>query len=430
MMSNKWLEKGWFRWFLVVAATISMALVSVYEYSWTLYTVPLGKVFNVAPGSAALGLTFTIYIIVQALSMFVAGRIADRYGPRLISMLGGIVTGIGYVSSAFANSLPLLYLTYGFGSIGVGIIYGTAISTAVRWFPDKRGLATGIIEIGFGGGSFALSPLIQYIITSISYRAALVYLGITQLVVITLLAYFFAYPPPQWLPKGFNAEEYERKRKMIKRSKSDFSVSQMVKTWQWWVIYIAFFLIAGSGLSIIGHLIPYGRSLGFSIAAVIAVFLFPFANGLGRVVMGTVSDYLGRPYTMTLSFGISGISMLSVAFIPKIAPLYLALIFLTAFTWGPLFSLFPPLVGDYYGPKHSGANYGLTYTAKALAGIFAGYGASVLFTSYGIKETLVITGLMAIISSILALTLRPPKMPTAQIASTESQRDSMESKTK
>ncbi|WP_009992776.1 MFS transporter, partial [Saccharolobus solfataricus] len=260
MMSSKWFEKGWFRWMLVVGATISMALVSVYEYSWTLYTVPLGRVFHVAPGSPALGLTYTIYIIVQALSMFVAGRIADRYGPRLISMLGGIITGIGYISSAFAKSLPILYLTYGFGSIGVGIIYGTAISTAVKWFPDKRGLATGIIEIGFGGGSFALSPLIQYIITSISYTAAFTYMGIVQLIVITLLAFFFAYPPPQWLPKGFNAEEYEKKRKMIKRSKNDYTVSQMVKTWQWWVIYIAFFLIAGSGLSIIGHLIPYGRS--------------------------------------------------------------------------------------------------------------------------------------------------------------------------
>ncbi|MEM0034479.1 MAG: MFS transporter [Saccharolobus sp.] len=412
MMSNKWFDKGWFRWALVVAATIAMALVSVYEYSWTLYTVPLGKIFHISPASPALGLTYTIYIIVQALSMFVAGRIADRYGPRLISIIGGLLTGIGYISSAFASSLPLLYLTYGFGSIGVGIIYGTAISTAVRWFPDKRGLATGIIEIGFGGGSFALSPLIQYIISTISYRAAFIDLGIIQLILITTLAILFAYPPPQWLPKGFNAEEYEKKRKLIKRSKYDFKFTEMIKTWQWWIIYISFFLIAGSGLSIVGHLIPYGKSLGFSIAAIIGVFLFPFANGLGRFVMGTISDYLGRPYTMTLSFGISGISMISVAFIPKIAPLFLALIFIIAFTWGPLFSLFPPTIGDYYGPKYSGTNYGITYTAKALAGIFAGYGASVLFTNYGIKETLVITGLMAIGAAILALTLKPPKIST------------------
>lgn len=414
-MSKKLLEKEWYRWALVAAATIAMALVSVYEYSWTLYTVPLGKVFRINPGSPILGLTFTIFIMVQALSMVIAGRIADKYGPKLISMLGGIITGIGYLASAFANSIPLLYLTYGFGSIGVGIIYATAISTAIKWFPDKRGLATGIIEIGFGGGSFALSPLIQYIISSISYKAAFTYMGIVQLILITTLAYLFAYPPPQWLPKGWNPEEYEKKRKMIKRSKDNFNVSQMVKTWQWWVIYIAFFLIAGSGLSVIGHLIPYGKSLGFSIAAIIAVFLFPFANGLGRFVMGTISDYLGRTYTMTLSFGVSGISMLLLIFIPKIALLYLALVFTIAFTWGPLFSLFPPLIGDYYGPKNSGANYGLTYTAKALAGIFAGYGASVLFTSYGIRETLIITGLMAILSAILALTLRPPKLLTSKI---------------
>jgi len=398
------------RWIVVLAAVITMALVSVYEYSWSLYVVPLSKAFHVPSTSAALSLTYTVYIVIQALSMWLSGRYADKHGPKYIAMVAGILTGLGYIGSAYVNSLSMLYLTYGIGSIGVGIIYGTAINAAIKWFPDIRGTVSGLIVLGFGSGSFAISPLINYIIHQYGYQSAFLYIGIVQLIVITSLAYFLEYPPSGWQPPGWNPEEAEKKRKFIKRSTHDFTFSEMVKTWQWWVIYISFILIAGAGLSIIGHLVSYGTTLGFAIAAVIAVYLFPLANGVGRLFAGWVSDIIGRPYSMLTFFVISGLSMIAVRYSGN-SDVFVLLIILIAFTWGPLFSLFPSAVGDYFGPKYSGGNYGFTYTAKAIGGIFAGYGAAVLFTDIGIGSTLLITGLMAIIAGLLAITLKAPKAP-------------------
>ncbi len=403
--------KRYGRWIPVIAAIFMMSFVSVYEYSWSLFTTPLSHVFHVPASSTYLGLTYTIFIVVQALSMWLAGRYVDKHRPRNISMIAGVITGIGYILSGIATSLPILYITYGIGSIGVGIIYATSVSTALKWFPDKRGTVSGLIVLGYGAGSFALSPLINSIIHTVNYQSAFIDMGIAQLIIITLLALVMVYPPDGWMPTGWDPKKAEEKRRLVKRNTYNFTTKEMVRTWQWVVIYISFILIAGAGLSIVGHLVPYGESLGLSIAAVIAVYLFPLANGLGRLVAGSTSDFIGRPYSMLLFFVISGISMILVSFVHS-TDLFIILIILVAFTWGPLFSLFPSTVGDYFGAKNSGQNYGFTYTAKAIGGIFAGYGASFLFTAIGLSSTLIITGIMAILAGLLAVTLKLPKTPS------------------
>ncbi|GGM78507.1 MFS transporter [Thermogymnomonas acidicola] len=406
------------RWVRVVAALFAMVFVSVYEYSWTLYTPGIAKAFHYStPNAAVIGGIFSVYVVVQAISMWLFGRYSDRHGPRMISILGGLITGIGYIGSAFAPSIPVLYLTYGFGSIGVGIIYATSISSALRWYTGKkRGMMVGLIDLGFGGGSFALSPLIKYIISVTSnFRDGFLYLGIAQIIIIPVMGYFFIYPPAGFRSPDEPAAEKVRKR--VPKGPGDFTVGQMTRTWQWAVIYVSFFLIVGEGLAVISHLIPIGEAKGFTFAAVLAVFLFPFANGFGRFISGTVSDYLGRPLSMMVFFFISGFAMLGAALIPG-APygaLYIVLIMLAAFGWGPLFALFPPTVGDYFGTRNSGANYGFTYTAKALGGIFAGYVFSLILLRYPGTHPFVdlipltIASIMAFCAGILGVILRPPK---------------------
>src|SRR5208282_4538723 len=242
------------RWVPAVAAVFAMAFVSVYQYSWALFMTPLSKVFDMPASSALLGLTYTIYNVVQAISMWLAGRYADTHGPRNISMVAGILAGVGYVACGFAPNISLLYLTYGIGGIGVGIIYATAISTAIKWFPDIRGTVSGLIVLGFGGGSFALSPLIDYIIVSSNYRNAFLYIGIVQVIVVTTASYTLVYPPAGWKPAGWSPEEAEKKRRLVRRNDYEFTLKEMTHTWQWIVIYVSFILISGAGLSIIGHL--------------------------------------------------------------------------------------------------------------------------------------------------------------------------------
>lgn len=401
------------RWIAVISAVFIMSLVSPYEYSWSLFTQPIGNSFGLSANNVFIGLTYSIYIVIQAVTMFFAGRFADKYGARNISIIGGIITGVGWIASSFAPNLITLYLTYGFGSIGVGIIYSTGINTAVKWFPDRRGIAAGIIEIGFGGGAFAISPLLEHIITTYNYQSAFLYFGIAQLIVITVLAYLFMYwPPHEWKLEGWSQLEAEKKHRLVKRATTNLTPKEMVKTWQWTAIFISFFLIVGAGLAIIGHLVSYGRALGFTITALFAVYMFPFFNGFGRFVLATGSDYLGRPYSLGLSFIIAGVSAILISYTHN-AIAYLFLIALFAFTWGPLFSLFPPLVGDFYGPRYAGNNYGLTYIAKAASGLLAGYGFSVIFLSRGIHFTLVMVGIMAIIAGIIGASLKIPKASLA-----------------
>jgi len=398
------------RWVPAVAAVFAMAFVSVYQYSWALFLTPLSKVFDMPASSALLGLTYTIYNVVQAISMWLAGRYADTHGPRNISMVAGILAGVGYVACGFAPNISLLYLTYGIGGIGVGIIYATAISTAIKWFPDIRGTVSGLIVLGFGGGSFALSPLIDYIIVSSNYRNAFLYIGIVQVIVVTTASYTLVYPPAGWKPAGWSPEEAEKKRRLVRRNDYEFTLKEMTHTWQWIVIYVSFILISGAGLSIIGHLIPYGQELGFTVVALVSLYLFPFADGVGRLVSGTISDLVGRPHSMLLFYCVSGISMLVLSFNLNPAA-FVLLIIITAFTWGSLFSLFPSMVGDYFGSKNSGSNYGFTYTAKAIGGVFAGYGASLMLSRIGVSETLIVAGVMAIIAGLLATTLKLPQPP-------------------
>ncbi|MCL4334762.1 MAG: MFS transporter [Candidatus Thermoplasmatota archaeon] len=403
------------RWIRVITALFAMVFVSVYEYSWTLYTSGIAKAFHTTATAAVVGGVFSTYVVVQAVTMWLFGRYADKHGPRLISIIGGLITGIGYIGSSFAPSLLVLYITYGFGSIGVGIIYATAISSALKWYTGKkRGMMVGLIDLGFGGGAFALSPLIKYIITETSnFRSGFLYIGIAQIIIIPIMGLFFIYPPANFLSPD-EPKAGSKIRKRVKKGPGEYRVAQMVKTWQWTVIYVSFFLIVGAGLAVISHLVPIGEAKGYTVAAFLAVFLFPFANGFGRFVSGTVSDFLGRPLSMLIFFFISGFSMLGAALVSgaAYATLYIVLIMLAAFGWGPLFALYPPTVGDYYGAKHSGANYGFTYTSKALGGLFAGYGFSLILTHYPghfFLIPLVIASIMAIVAGLMGLSLRPPK---------------------
>lgn len=395
---------------IVFGMLMCMVMVSPYEYSWTLFTTPLGKEFGLAASSYPIGTTFSIYIVVQALSMFLSGRFLDKrrnLTPYML-VIAGVLAGSGWLLSSLttkALGLDYLYTVYGIGSIGVGIVYGVGVSTALKWFKGKtRGTLLGLIDLGFGAGSFALSPLVNNLITDYNYHFSFQVLGVMMLVIIIPFGAVVRYPPAGYVPVGKTSEEAERTRKRVKKTGFDMSVSQMVRTWQFYGIYIGFFFIAGAGLGIVGHLIPIGRNLGFTIGALIATYLFPLSNGIGRFVSGVVSDYLGRPLSMLLFFGIGGVDLLVIGSITN-SDAYIATIMLYAFCWGPLFTLWPAIVGDFYGSKNSGGNYGFVYTSKAIAGLFAGYVFSVYFSTYGDKASLILTGVMSLVAALIGVSL-------------------------
>ncbi|MEM3851854.1 MAG: MFS transporter [Methanomassiliicoccales archaeon] len=398
---------------IVFGMIIAMVLVSPYEYSWTLFTKPLGKVFGVAATSYPIGTTFSVYIVVQALTMFISGRFLDkrRHLTPLFLVLAGILTSIGYILSSFTTKslgLYYLYTMYGIGSIGVGIVYGVGVSTALKWFTGKtRGLVVGLIDLGFGAGSFAISPLIEYLISSRNFHVAFFDIGLLMLLIIPFGA-LVRYPPSDYVPFGKTAAAATEVRKRVKKSSLELTPGEMTKRWQFYAIYVGFFFIAGAGLGIVGKLVSIGEGLGFTIAALIAVYLFPLANGIGRFVSGVVSDFIGRQASMLLFFGVTGIGLLVIGHI-GVADAYIAVMMLIAFCWGPLFTLWPAMTGDYFGEKHSGGNYGLIYTSKAVAGLFAGYAFSLFYSKYGVHDSLILTGIMSLIAAVIGFSIFVPK---------------------
>ena len=402
-------------WLIVFSMIIAMVFVSPYEYSWSLFTAPLGKLFGISATGYLISTTFSIYIIVQSLTMFFSGRYLDRrrhLTPYFV-VLAGVLTSLGWILSSFTSKstgLYYLYVVYGIGSLGPGIVYGVGISTALKWFHGKtRGLAVGLIDLGFGAGAFGVSPLVMYIIKNYNFHAAFLYVGLLMLVIIPF-GMLVRYPPDGYVPAGKTEAEAEVVRKRVKKSGLEDNPRQMVSRWQFWAIYIGFFFVAGAYLGIVGKLPSIGLTVtGVAVAGYIAVYVFPLSNGLGRLVSGIVSDFLGRRESMLLFFGIAGIGLLAL-FSMKSSATFVLVIIIIAFCSGPLFTLWPSMVGDYFGEKKSGANYGLVYTAKAVAGLFAGYGFAVYYTAYGVHNSLLLTGAMMIIAALIGFSIVVPKV--------------------
>jgi OFA family oxalate/formate antiporter-like MFS transporter len=371
-------ESKTLRWIRLAAATLSMMLIGLYQYSWTLFVQPLQLEFN--RGLDTIQLTFTLFVWIMTWIQPVAGFIADQRGPRPLTSLGAALAGIGWIATSFAATPESLYLTYGLGGIGVGMIYATSVGVASKWFPDRRGLANGFTSFGYGFGAAVMNPVIAWIMSAFDFRAAFMYVGAVMLVVLVLLSLSTRYPPSNRLP----GEPSSKRRRPANQAgtETNFSPREMMRTRAWWQLYLAFFLTASIGLMVTSQLTPMGDAFNLSPSIVLtAAIVFPIVNGVGRIVGGWVSDRLGREVTMTLFFTCQGISSLLLLFLGPNEIAFITIICLIGLFWGPIFTFFPSITADYYGRKNATTNYGVTYTAKAWGGLIGGYVVAWLVTT-------------------------------------------------
>ena len=356
-----------------------MMLIGLYQYSWTIFKNPLQD--SLLLSSSAIQLTFTLSIWAMTLSQPFSGYVADKRSPLLVNLLGAGLAGLGWIGSSFAQTAEGLYFAYGIGAIGVGAIYGIAVGMATRWFPDKRGLATGLVAFGFGFGAAVFNGPISWIVEISGYRYALLYMGSAMLLSLTALGLFSRYPSAEWQPS--------------RRTKTDPVVSsvrtgqqlsprQMLRTSQWWILYIAFIMTANTGLMVTAQLTDMGKFFHVSAELVLLTSgVFSVTNGVGRIVGGWVSDRLGRGRTMSVFFALQGFLSILLLLSGSVGILFLVLVASIGFLWGPIFTFFPAIIADYYGRRHSTVNYGITYTAKGWGGLLGGYVAAVLSSMYG-----------------------------------------------
>jgi OFA family oxalate/formate antiporter-like MFS transporter len=373
------------RWLQLAACVVAMMAIANLQYAWTLFTIPLTE--SLQATLSAVQLTFTIFILAETWLVPVEGYLIDKVGARIVVTVGGVLVGAGWVGSGFAQSLAGLYFWYILGGVGAGAVYGASIGTALKWFPDRRGLAAGLAAGAYGFGTALTILPIQRMIDTSGYRSAFIVWGCIQGVIVIAMAQFLRKPtagwkPACWVPAAASA---------VVQSRVSMTPLQMIVTPTFWLMYLMMTMVAFGGLMITANLRPIARDYGMDKVMVVwgvtalglALIFDRILNGITRPFWGWVSDHIGRYTTMAIAFTLEALAILTlIQFIDR-PLLFVVLSGFVFFAWGEIYSLFPAAIGDVFGPDYATTNYGIQYTAKGTASIFAGYGAARLFEAFG-----------------------------------------------
>ncbi len=373
------------RWVQLIAGIVAMIIISNYQYAFTLFTPGMKLSFPGVP-YAKIAAVFSAFILFETWPMPVAGYFVDKLGIRKLMIFGAICIALGWVlSGTIAHSPGALYLYYGvIAGTGSGIIYISCVANAVKWFPDKRGLAVGLTAAGFGGGAALTVIPIANSIHSMGWGRAMAFWGLGQGVIALIASMILRHPPAGWVPAA-SGQQAKQAHKAVVQSKVNFTWIQTLKRPEFYFLYTMFFFACSGGLIATANLSQIAKSFHVSDAKILGLAIVPLAvtctslcNAGSRILWGTVSDWLGREYTMFLTFGIEAVLIYLVTRIAGSPVAFLILFSLVFLFWGEVFSLFSATTGDVFGPKNASANYGMVYTSKGLAAYFAGFGAAAL----------------------------------------------------
>ena len=397
-------EKLKHRWFVVLGGVLIIMCLGV-AYAWGVFLMPIAEEFGWGRGETSLAVS--ILLLVFSIFMVVGGILEKRYGPRLTASAGGIFVCLGWVLAYFTKSLWWLYLSYGvLAGIGTGLGYLPAISTGVKWFPDKRGVVTGIVIFVFGFGAAFLAPLAARFIQIYGWRMTMLIYGAGFGIIIIGAAQFLKDPSQDWKPPGLAAQ----KRDGLKVSSNDFSPGQMLKTTTFKLMFILYFIAMVAGMMAIGHINAFANDAGYTpIQAAFTITVLAIANGLGRIFFGALSDKIGRTNTLGILFILMALGMILLPYMTILFALYTAA-GIVGFCFGGFLAVYPAATGDFFGTKDFGTNYGLVFIGYG-AGCFAGpwLGGVVYDATGSYTAAFIAAGILALCGGgIAALFLKTP----------------------
>jgi MFS transporter, OFA family, oxalate/formate antiporter len=398
------------RWGQLIFCVVCMVLIANLQYGWTLFVNPI----NQAHGweLAEIQFAFSLFIALETWLTPIEGWFVDimgpRIGPKIMVALGGLFVAAGWVVNSQADTLMMLYVGAVLGGIGGGAIYATSVGHAVKWFPDRRGLAVGLTAGGYGAGAALTVIPISYVIQTYGYQSAFLWFGIAQGGIVFILAWLLRGPEPGELITSTVA-------KVIQSGRS-YSPTEVLSSPVFWLLYVMFVLVSGSGLMATAQIAPIAKDFNvantvllFGASAItVALIVDNVCNGAARPLFGWISDNIGREYTMALAFSLGGIAywMLgSMGTQPWAFVAFAALIFLT---WGEIFSLFPSTCTDTFGTKFATVNLSLLYTAKGTSAFVVPLANIVKTATGGWHAVFVVTTIMNFTVVGLALFVLKP----------------------
>jgi len=407
------------RWSIAIAGVLlQVALGAV--YAWSVFRAPLTKQFGWSISEVTL--TFTVTIFVLGIAAFFGGLWLNRKGPRMVALTGGFLYGLGVFLASFSDhKLWWLYLSYGvIVGIGLGFSYIVPVAVLVKWFPDRRGLITGVAVGGFGAGALVTAPVATGLIQSVGVLYTFAYLGIAFLVVTVTAGYFMQNPPEGWRPEGWAPTASQASQ----RSSSDYTLGEALRTWQWWALWLLLFLNTSAGISVISQEAPLFQELSrvTAVAAAGMVGVASIGNALGRVFWAWASDSITRRGTLVVMFIAQIILFWAFPSITS-ASMLTIVAFIVLMCYGGGFGTMPAFAADYFGSRNVGPIYGLMLTAWGFASAFGPLLiAHVRQASGSYGEGLhVIAGVMAV-SVLLPLIVSPPHRMSPAVRSTQSRR--------
>ena len=393
------------RWVIAVAGILlQIALGAV--YAWSVFRTPLVNQFGWT--IAEVTLTFTISIFVLGVAAFFGGLWLNRKGPRVVAITGGVLYGLGvFLASFSANKLWWLYLTFGFiGGLGLGFAYIVPVAVLVKWFPDRRGLITGIAVGGFGAGALITAPVATYLIQRVGVLDTFAYLGIVYLIVTAVTGIFMTNPPEGWRPVGWTPSASQ----VSQRAGGDYTLSQALHTWQWFALWLLLFLNTLAGIAIISQEAPIFQEL-VGVTAVVAASMVGIAsigNAAGRVFWAWVSDLITRRMTFLVMFLVQVLLFWLLANSHMIAGTTL-LTFIVLMCYGGGFGTMPAFAADYFGSKNVGPIYGLMLTAWGTASAVGPLMIAYLRQTTGsYHRPLHVIAILMLISAVLPLLMFAP----------------------
>jgi OFA family oxalate/formate antiporter-like MFS transporter len=395
------------RWFQLVVGMLCMALVANLQYAWTLFVAPMHARHHW--DQASIQLAFSIFILTETWLVPIEGWLVDRFGPRPVVALGAVCAGVAWIMDSFASTLPELYIASVIAGVGAGCVYGTCVGNALKWFPDRRGLAAGLTAAGFGAGAAVTVIPIANMINRAGYEQAFLFFGAVQGIAIFVLAML--------LTKPVARAAVQVKRKFAV-TKVDYTPQQMVRKPVFWLIYVSFVAVAAGGLMATAQIGPIAKDLGLaSMPMTLFGMTLPLltmtlsidniCNGFTRPLCGFLSDKIGRENTMFIVFigeGLALLGLMQYGTNPYAFMAFAALIFLF---WGEIFSIFPAICADTFGSKFAAANAGMLYTAKGTAALLVPL-ASVLASMGGWNAVFIVSAAISIVAAISAKFLLAP----------------------